>query len=386
MAGSPERAPAPLLQEGETLLPVGPKILLVGERPGDRLELETLRALHRYDPARSVQRFAPRKNEELPCETLCDWRLSDSEFRSDRFRWEDKAKAEDVLAKANALPRDARCRFVESTHIYYVDGQQVPWSGTTFSHYCEEHFDADVVLARTRPGWARRKGLLRADGGEMDAEEIKATWAANGESQSRRGTLMHWQIECYLNGYDIGTPHSPDFGLFLDFERHFLDALGLTPWRTEMNLFHCGLRLAGQADLVCLDHGGRHVILDWKRSRKIDEKGFDGKRQRPPLAHLPSSNRHTYNLQLNTYRHILETEYGLEISAMYLVVLHPDQQPCVPHVYKVPLMEDEIQALVRQVALDKGVSTESLPGPDSPFELEGLRFGGALPSPSAEVR
>jgi len=359
-------------------------ILLLGERPGEPLQLATLRALHCYDPERPLRRFAPARGETLPCEALCDWRVSDEQVRNDEhFRWQDKAAAQDVLATLNATPRDARCVFVEATHSYYVDGQLVPWSGTTFSHYCELHFDADEVLRRTRPGWARRKGLLRPDGEEMDAEEIKASWKANGESQSRRGTLMHWQIECYLNGYGIGAPQSPEFGLFLQFERHFLDALGLTPWRTEMNLFHCGLRLAGQADLVCLDQGGRYVILDWKRSREIKEAHFEGKRQRPPLAHLPSSNRHCYNLQLNTYRHILESEYGLEVSAMYLVVLHPEQRPRVPHVYKVPLLRDEIDALVRQAAADKGVATESLPGADSPFDLRGLRFGAPAGAPAA---
>jgi len=160
----------------------------------------------------------------------------------------------------------------------------------------------------------------------------------------------------------------------LQFEAAFLDALGLTPWRVEMNLFHCGLRLAGQADLICKDHAGDLVILDWKRSREIKEDGFNNEMQRPPLSHLPNANRHCYNLQLNTYRHILETEYGFTVSGMYLVVLHPNQVPAVPHVFKVPVMKEEVDALVRQVVLDKGVSAENFPGPNSPFDLSGTSF------------
>lgn len=352
-----------------------PPLIVFGERPGVLLTLDDLKILHRYDASRPRCRLVPEKGIEIPNGTLCDWRLSDAEVRDDaNFVWQDKARYEDSLSSVNATPRDARCVFVESTHAYYVDNKKVPWSGTTFSHYCEKHFDADLILSRTRPGWARKKGLVKEDGTEMDCEEIKAVWERNGTSQSRRGTLLHWQIECYLNGYSIGQPQSPEFRMMLQFERFFMDALGLTPWRVEMNLFHCGLRLAGQADLICKDHGGDLVILDWKRSREIKEDGFNGEMQRPPLSHLPNTNRHCYNLQLNAYRHIIETEYGHVVSGMYLVVLHPNQVPAVPHVYKVPVLHDEIAALVRQVVLDKAVSAKNFPGPDSPFDLAGTNF------------
>jgi len=184
---------------------------------------------------------------------------------------------------------------------------------------------------------------------------------------------MHWQVECHLNGYRVGEPRSPEFELFLFFERTFLRALGLTPWRTEMNLFHCGLRLAGQADLVCLDGRGDLVILDWKRSREIKSCSPDGN-MRAPLEHLPSCNRFTYYLQLNTYRHMLETEYDLRVSAMYIVVLHPEQRPYGPHVYAVPRMEAEINALAAHVGELKGFCPAPRPGADAPFETAGLHF------------
>ena len=351
-------------------------LLLIGERPGHALTMGALKVAHRYDVSRQPVRCIAPKGEEIPNGTLCDWRYTDEEFRDDaKFCWGDKEGYTDSLGVVNATPRDARCIFVESTHIYTVDGQRVPWSGTTFSHYCEKHFNADLILSRTKPGWAQKKGYVKEGGEEMNFEEIKDVWAKNGCSQSRRGTLLHWQIECYLNGYSIGEPHSPEFRMMLQFEKAFMDALGLTPWRVEMNLFHCGLRLAGQADLVCKDHAGDLVILDWKRSREIKEDGFNNEMQRAPLSHLPNTNRHCYNLQLNTYRHILETEYGFKVSGMYLVVLHPDQFPPVPHVFKVPVMHAEIATLVRQVVVDKGVSAENYPGAESPFDLSSTSFG-----------
>ena len=352
-------------------------VLIYASGSRELLCVNGLKRLHGVDSHVAVVRFAPQQVQRVPNGMLCDWRFTDDCFSSDKwFHWADKELYVDSLGVLHPTPRDCRCVFVESTHCYYVDGLKVPWSGTTLAHYCHVQFDADAVLATylPKPGWATMKGFVREDGSEMNADEIKDLWARNGMAQSRRGTLLHWQIECYFNGYAVEKPHSPEFAIFLQFERFFLDVLGLTPWRVEMNLFHCGLRLAGQADLICKDHGGRLVILDWKRSKQIKDWAFNDEMQNPPLDHLPNSNRHCYNLQLNVYRHILESEYGFEVSGMYLVVLHPDQMPNVPHVYIVPVLADEIAALVNCAVVDLGVSAVSFPGADAAFDLSDTWF------------
>jgi len=317
---------------------------------------------------------ALRTAERVPVGALADWRDGDAELRDDaRFRLADKARFRDRLLERHATPRCLRIVFHEDTHEYFVDGVRAPWSGTTFSHACEVPFDDGQADRCARaPGWCERNGHVHADGSPFTADEVRRSWKDNGTTQSRRGTLLHWHIECHLNGYEIEAPHSPEFGLYLRFEREFLVPLRLAPWRTEMNLFHCGLRLAGQADLVCTDAAGDLVILDWKRSKKIEERGYRGQAQRPPLQHLQNCNLHLYYLQLNTYRHILETEYGRRVSGMYMVVLHPSQQE--PRVYVVPRMEREIEALVAHLSQQRGLSFEPRPGDDAPFEAAGLDF------------
>ena len=42
------------------------------------------------------------------------------------------------------------------------------------------------------------------------------------------------------------------------------------------------------------------------------------------MAHLPDTNYWHYTIQLNIYRWILERYYGLVISEMFLVILHPN--------------------------------------------------------------
>lgn len=256
-----------------------PRLTLFG--PSDEGPVPTLEALMRIHSSAPEEGAAPgpvlsagavEPQGTVPSCALCDWRISDEAIRDDAlFRLADKVGYRDVLYGLHKTDRCDRCVFKEDTHEYFVDGRRAPWSGTTFSHYCERHFDAKAVAARMAriPGWAEKKGLVRADGRPFDAVEIERHWQGNGVSQSRRGTLMHWHVECHLNGYRIEEALSPEFRLFLFFEREFLRRLGLAPWRTEMNLFHCGLRLAGQADLVCVDGRGRLVVLDWKRSREI---------------------------------------------------------------------------------------------------------------------
>ena len=52
--------------------------------------------------------------------------------------------------------------------------------------------------------------------------------------------------EQLVNGYTIEEPHSPEFQQAqAAFE--CLCRLGLEPYRAEINLVHCGLRVCGQA-------------------------------------------------------------------------------------------------------------------------------------------
>jgi len=347
--------------------------------PGARLQPVSLAELRtRLGAGAAADAPADAPAGVVPVTAICRWDASDAEVRGDAFRLADKAAYPALRLEArHATARCARCCFDEATHVYTVDGLRVPWSGTTFSHLCEHAFDAEATLDEYySEAWAQNKGHVHADGRAFSRGEVAEEWRGNGEQQSRLGTLMHWHIECHLNGYVIAEPRSPEFRMYLDFEARFLRPLGLEPWRTEMNLFHCGLRLAGQADLVCRAPDGRLAILDWKRSREIKAGGFRGRRMQPPLEHLPDCNLWTYCLQLNTYRHMLESEYELPVGEMFIVVLHPGQlpAPCGAHVYRVPRLEAEISALVAHAAALHGTGLAPRPGPQAPFELDGLRF------------
>jgi ATP-dependent exoDNAse (exonuclease V) beta subunit len=305
----------------------------------------------------------------VPNGLVGDWRLDDAAFLSS-FTLPGSEQKLNTLEARNPLPRDDRIAFDETEHKYLIDSRFVaPSSVTQLVHYFCAPFDSEVAIASMRKGrnWTRkRKEYLRADGQEMTNEEIAASWALNGKVQSARGTLMHFHIEQYLNGAVIEEPHSIEFSMFLRFQEDFMKARGLVPLRTELSLFHCGLSVAGQADLLAVEQGTGHIyILDWKRSKAI---AYVNRFQKlsEPLAHLDDCNYVHYCLQLNIYRHILETEYDMHVGGMYLGVFHPSQSG--PICVEVPRLEEQIALIVQnEKALRPTQVGPPLPGPNAPF-------------------
>jgi len=311
----------------------------------------------------AVAAAAPR----VPNGLVGDWRLPDADFIAS-FQLPGIDQKVGLLEARNPLPRDSRVVFDEEHHRYYIDGRvRAPRSVTQLVHEVAQEFDAPAAIVAMRRGrnWSRRRReFLHADGTEMTDLEIAARWSENGRVQSSRGTLMHFQIEQFLNGAVVEEPHSPEFAMFHRFREDFMIARGLEPLRTELSLFHCGLQAAGQADLIARDaETGRIVILDWKRSKEIKFKN-PYQKLKPPLDHLPDCNYSLYCLQLNVYRYILESEYGLSVSGMFLAVFHPNE--IGPLCIEVPRLEREVALLVEHEKRAHG-ATDPIPGENAPF-------------------
>lgn len=163
-----------------------------------------------------------------------------------------------MLSLLNAHERDARVRFDEAPHKYYIDGSSEGYTSvTTFIHQLFPHFNADVVISKMLKGknWETSKwhGMTR--------QEIKAAWDANGKAAAASGTLMHANIEHYYNL----EPHetlSEEWKLFAN----FLQARPLLkPFRTEMIVYAEELKLAGSIDMIYHDpdEEGAYLIYDW---------------------------------------------------------------------------------------------------------------------------
>jgi ATP-dependent exoDNAse (exonuclease V) beta subunit len=220
------------------------------------------------------------------------------------------------LEIVNAHPKDKNITFVEDTHTYYVDGKTLT-SVTTLIHHHFPSFDADKVIDKMMSNQEKfNKGPYKG----MTKEEIKEQWERKRVDSANKGTFMHKEIENYINDMPF-LVDTPETDYFLNFWKDFVEGQ-FRPYRTEWIIYSKD-GIAGSIDCVLVNDKGEFVLLDWKRSKEIKmrnyfEKGF------APFEKWDNCNYNHYTLQLNIYRHILETEYDAKVIGMYNVVLFPD--------------------------------------------------------------
>jgi len=240
-----------------------------------------------------------------------------------------------MLASQNPHPRDANIQFEEATHKYTIADGGKYTSVTTFIKPLFEEFDTDRVIEMMMKSrkWPQSKYF------GMDADAIKAQWAAKGAEAAAAGTLLHADIERFYNGLSVTNP-SVEYGYF----QAFAASCSLRPYRAEWTVYDEDVRLAGSIDMVFARPDGVLEIYDWKRTKAIEKAnawGTYGKHE--AIAHLPDTNYWHYALQLNLYKFILEHKYEKVVNGLYLVRLHPDsaKHECVPVC--------DLQAEVRQL-------------------------------------
>jgi hypothetical protein len=273
----------------------------------------------------------------------------------------DGALAWQRLAVLNKHPRDDRIQFEEESHTYTIDGTRAGWTSCTgFLHNFFGHFDADAVIAKmmSSPKWFESKYF------GMTAEEIKKQWSDKGKASSEAGTRMHLDIEHFYNAMPAGgNDYSFDAGMrglaidqwtpaegaewddVCDYQQKY--GSKFVPFRTEWLVFDEEHKVAGSIDMVYKKPDGTLAIYDWKR---IEELKVENRFQSGlgPVSHLPDTNYWHYCLQLNTYKAILESKYGVTIRDMYLVCLHPENANKSYQRIKVMDMPDDIQRLFEQ--------------------------------------
>jgi len=246
------------------------------------------------------------------------------------------------LQKKNAHARDAHIIFDEGPHIYTIDGDSDYMSVTTWNHSHFPKFNADAIINKMMrsSNWKTSKYY------GMSSHEIKKLWKDNGNEASKAGTKMHYDIECYYNDMDVEVEDDCiEWEYFEKFEKEVGNKL--EPFRTEWMIWDKNLKFAGSIDMIFKAPGGSLQIYDWKRCKEIKKTNRWDSAITECISHLPDSNFWHYSLQLNTYKYLLETNYGVKISKMYLVCLHPNNKNKSFIQLEVPPMPDEINNLMK---------------------------------------
>ena len=264
-----------------------------------------------------------------------------------------------LLKDIHPHPRDKRIKFYDEVlldgemepryHLYIVDGDPNSYiSSTTFIHSFFEHFDADAVISNMMRG----RNWQTSPYFGMTPDQIKNQWEENRDQAARKGTAMHLNLEHFYNGIPVdteflSTKEWEQFQRYLQKHR-YIDTDGkeydLQPHLTEAVIFDEEHKVTGSVDWLGIDpkRPGYLILKDWKRSKEIKWYGF--KRGQEPLTHLYDCNGMHYTLQASLYRWILERNYGVKISGMFLVRFHPDADDFEE--IRVGYLKDEIEAMM----------------------------------------
>lgn len=256
--------------------------------------------------------------------------------------------------------RDDFITFDEGPHIYTIQchkidpitGEKIVYydsnftSVTTWIHSLFPSFDEDKIINNMMKSkkWPQNKYY------GMNSNEIKSLWESNRNDAAKAGTMMHYDIECFYNN-NIPNNNSIEFKYFMNFERNRTKpgGFGVTwkPYRTEWMVFDEELRLSGSIDMLFEDEYGNLKIFDWKRSREIKKTNIWENANVECISHLPNSNFWHYSLQLNIYKKILERNYNKNVDVLSLVCLHPDNKNMDYQIIKVPILNMELDDLIK---------------------------------------
>jgi ATP-dependent exoDNAse (exonuclease V) beta subunit len=242
------------------------------------------------------------------------------------------------LAEKNPHPLDANIKFDEGPHTYHIDGDSNYKSVTTWNHSHFGKFDSDKIIEKMMSNpekWKKNKYF------GMTKLEIKSLWRENGRKAAESGTKMHYDIECFYNNKEVENS-SIEYEYFLRFYKQNNE---LKPYRTEWMIYDKELRFAGSIDMIFENEDGTLEIYDWKRSKEIKKENKWQSAITPCIEHLPDSNFWHYALQLNTYKALLEKNYGKKVKGLYLICLHPDNKNSSYQKIKVPTLKREIRDL-----------------------------------------
>ena len=222
------------------------------------------------------------------------------------------------LSVLNAHVRDNGIRFDEQPHIYYVNDKAVNTSVTSVVHQYFPKFDSDAIIDKMMSSrwWYKSKYFGKTK------QEIKEEWKQSGLEATTHGTNMHKTIEDYYNKWPLSHPETPEFDMFLQFAADH--ALSQKAYRTEWEVYIEEFDLAGSIDMVFWNtEDDTYSIYDWKRTKEIKLKNDFGGKGLDTMSEYDDCNYVHYSLQLNIYKYILETKYGLVIRDMFLVCMHP---------------------------------------------------------------
>ena len=236
-----------------------------------------------------------------------------------------------MINQVNKHERDANIRFIPEGHKYIIgDGSRSYISVTSFVKSIFPSFNPDYALKKMRssPKWnITHPHFMKTD------DEIKEEWATACKEASEAGSGLHDQIDKYLNNSLETEPETQEWGMF----KEFISTLDGEPYRTEWMIYDEPNKICGTLDFLVKNTDGTYTIIDWKRSKSI---------HKPRTTMISNTTFWHYCIQLNLYKYILEKHYGIRITKMTIVQMHPEKGKLTT--YDMPDKQDDIKEYIRK--------------------------------------
>ena len=113
---------------------------------------------------------------------------------------------------------------------------------------------------------------------------------------------------------------------------------------SEVIIYSEKLKISGTIDVLIKNKEDEYIILDWKTSETIHNKG--GKRGiKKATQDKTYSKKNIYELQLSLYRYILEKYYGITVNAQYLIHLQEERAEKIDTLY----YKDKIKEMLETI-------------------------------------
>lgn len=227
---------------------------------------------------------------------------------------------------------DTNLKFNKKTHRYYIDDTELT-SVTTFVSKFFPKFEAKKIAKKlSRFPKYKKKGKKPSD--------ILKDW----KELTQQGTNIHEALE-----NEVLKKPTPKLSTAREQNKFnqgkkYLNKLNRDDIQTEIIVHSKKLGLAGTVDGLYFTKSGI-VLLDWKTNKKIDMKGYGGKKAKEPISHLDDCKYIKYALQLSTYAYILQKEYGEYIAQLKIIHLTEDGYK----VYRLPYLKKEIKAMLKHI-------------------------------------
>lgn len=277
-----------------------------------------------------------------------------------------------LLAAKNAHPLDCTITITHD-HKYFVKWYLTKPDFTeesiSVSALIDDHFPKFVGSTQVQKMAKDDKGLHVGKYKGKTSAELLHKWETDGELARNTGTMVHFIIECFLNGMDIDPFRKfKVIGQFLRWYQKDIVGNNLIPFRTELKVrSDAALKLTGTIDALFIqknhpppeDCGDvlELVMIDWKFTEKIDECSRFNKTGYGVCAHLDDCKKNRYGIQQHAYKYLLERFYSpfpyggniyksVRIVSMALLILHDSLEEAV--VFPISGLATTIDALVNE--------------------------------------